>query len=70
MAIFGSYARGEETEDSDVDLLVEFTGPMGFRYVDLAEELEALLGKKVDLVSKKGVKPKYYKAIKDDLIRV
>ena len=57
LGIFGSVARKEENADSDIDILVEFSEPVGWEMVDLASELEELLGYKVDLVSKKAVKP-------------
>lgn len=60
LAVFGSAARGEQREESDVDLLVEFdpAAKVGFlHFLGLAEELEALLGRKVDLVPKAGLKP-------------
>ena len=49
MAIFGSYARGEQRMDSDVDVLVEFNAPIGMRFIDLANDLETILQTKVDL---------------------
>ena len=67
MAIFGSYGRGQQTESSDIDILVEFKQPVGVEFIDLANELEKLLKIKVDLVSKKGVKPQYLKKIEQDL---
>lgn len=70
MAIFGSYARNEEKQSSDLDILVEFNGKIGIRFIDLAEEIERLLGIKVDLVSKSGVKGNYLKSINSDLIYV
>ncbi len=70
MALFGSYSRGEETSESDVDLLVELNGPIGIRFLDLNYEIENLLHKKVDLVSKRGVKPLYLASIEPDLIYV
>lgn len=70
MAIFGSYSRKENNPKSDLDILVEFNGKIGIRFVDLAEEIENLIGFKVDLVSKKGVKEKYLQAINSDLIYV
>lgn len=70
MAIFGSYARREQNENSDLDILVEFKDKIGIRFIDLAEELESLLGFKVDLVSKNGIKEKYLQAIDPDLIYV
>jgi predicted nucleotidyltransferase len=67
IALFGSHAREEQTEDSDIDILVEFEKNTGIRFIDLAEELEAIFGKKVDLVSKNGIKNKYYQQIHSDL---
>lgn len=67
LAIFGSYARGEQVDDSDIDILVEFNGEIGIRFIDLADEIERLVGSKVDLVSKNGIKKRYFNAIKSDL---
>ncbi len=67
IAIFGSYARDEQNESSDIDILVEFSEPVGEEFIDLANELEFMLKIKVDLVSKNGIKDKYYKVIKNDL---
>ena len=70
MALFGSYSRGEETIDSDVDVMVELAGPIGIRFLNLYYEIENLLNKKVDLVSKRGIKPVYFAFIEPDLIYV
>ena len=70
IAIFGSYARKEQNEESDLDLMVEFKGKIGIRFIDLANEIENLIGFKVDLVSRKGIKDKYYQSISSDLIYV
>lgn len=70
MAIFGSYSRKEQTEISDLDILVEFKDKIGIRFIDLANDIEKLVGFKVDLVSKKGVKDKYLQAINSDLVYV
>ena len=70
MAIFGSYSRREQTNTSDLDILVEFSDSIGIRFVDLADELENIIGFKVDLVSKKSVKEKYLKSIDSELIYV
>jgi len=68
LAILGSFARKEQTAESDLDLMVEFIGQIGIRFIDLAEEIEKLIGFKVDLVSKHGIKDKYYRAIQSDFI--
>jgi uncharacterized protein len=70
LAIFGSYSRKEQKDSSDLDILVEFSGKIGVRFIDLAEELESIVGFKVDLVSKNGIKEKYLKTIDSDLIYV
>ncbi|MBX2897776.1 MAG: nucleotidyltransferase family protein [Cyclobacteriaceae bacterium] len=71
LALFGSFARGEQTAKSDIDLLVEFNGPIGLEVVDLVEDLEKLLGvKKVDLISRKYLKPHYRPYIEADAIDV
>ena len=58
--LFGSFARGEEREDNDVDILVKFdrTLPIGlFAYVRMHRELEEKLGRKVDLVEEGTLRP-------------
>jgi len=70
MAIFGSFARNEQTDDSDLDLMVEFNDKIGIRFIDLADELEDYIGIRVDLVSRKGLKDRYFRAIKSELVYV
>lgn len=70
MAIFGSFARKEQNEKSDLDIMVEFNGKIGIRFIDLADEIEKIIGLKVDLVSKNGIKEKYLSVITTDLIYV
>ena len=70
MALFGSWARNEQTATSDVDVLVEVDPVIGLRFVTLAERLETLLGKHVDLVSSRAVKPSLLRQIQPELIDV
>ncbi len=56
IGIFGSYVRGEPEEVSDVDLVVEFERPIGFRFVELVEYLENLLGREVDVLTPMGIR--------------
>lgn len=71
MGLFGSVARGEEGKKSDIDILVEFSSPIGFfDFIRLENFLSGLLNGKVDLVSKKSVKPFLQKYIQKDLIYV
>ena len=70
--IFGSYVRGEQTPESDIDILVEFEkGKKTFdNYMDLKFYLEDLFGKKVDLIIKEAVKPKLRKYIYNEAVDV
>ena len=70
IGIFGSFNREDFSEESDLDILVEFNRPVGMEFIDLADELEATLHIKVDLVSKNGIKPKYLSEIQKDLVYV
>jgi predicted nucleotidyltransferase len=67
IAVFGSYARDEQTPQSDVDVLVEFERPLGLAFVELADELESLLGMRVDLVSRGALNQKGYDSIAPDI---
>ena len=70
-AIFGSFARGEEKGDSDIDLLVRFTEPVGlFDFVGLEMALSESLGRKVDLVTEKAIHPLLKDNIYKDLQKI
>lgn len=64
--LFGSYGRGEGTEKSDIDLLVEldYSEPIGLEFIQMQLDLQKLLSHKVDLVSARGLS-KYVKPIID-----
>ena len=72
LGIFGSYVRGDQTQTSDVYILVDFDKPIGCEIVDLHEHLETILGMKVDLVTKRAVlrKPLLWESIQNDLVSV
>ncbi len=72
IAIFGSVARGENSSESDVDLLVDFEKPIGLAIVDLKDELEELLCARVDIIPINAMRrrPRLYELIKSDLIHV
>jgi len=71
MSLFGSVARDEANETSDVDVLVEFQGPTTFdAHMGLKEYLEDLLGCRVDVVTVGGLKPRLRARIENELIRV
>ena len=68
LALFGSWARGEARADSDVDVLVEVDSSIGLRFVDLAADLERAMGRRVDLVSRRAIKPSLWALIEPELI--
>ena len=61
IAIFGSYVRGEQTEKSDIDIMIEFYEPIGLKIVDLKDYLESILNVKVDLITKNSIQNPYIK---------
>lgn len=67
LRLFGSVARGEERPDSDIDLLIDLAEDRGFGdYLALAEELESLLHRKVDLVLARSLSPHFRPYIEAD----
>ena len=71
ISIFGSYARGKQTNKSDLDILVEFSQPVGFfKFMDLEEYLQKLLHTKIDLVTKKALRPRIGKQILKETVPV
>jgi uncharacterized protein len=71
LSLFGSVARNEARPDSDVDLLVEFSQPVGlFQFIELQQELETLLGCKVDLGTPRSLKPHLKEQVLQEAIRV
>ena len=70
MALFGSYARGEQCADSDVDILVDVDPSIGLEFVTLADSIEKLLGLPVDIVSHRAIKLRALKLIEQEIIYV
>jgi predicted nucleotidyltransferase len=71
IGIFGSAARNDfSPNSSDIDIIVDFDRPIGIEFIDLADYLETELKRKVDLVSRKGIKDKYFSEIKSEIIYV
>ncbi|MGB6063646.1 MAG: nucleotidyltransferase family protein [Desulfomonilaceae bacterium] len=68
LGIFGSYARGEQSETSDMDFLVEFEKKTFDNYMDLKFFLEGLFGRSVDLVIAEAVKPRLRKPIFEETV--
>lgn len=70
IGLFGSVVREDFAAGSDIDIIVDFDRPVGMEFIDLANYIEYILRHKVDLVSKNGIKEKYYKAIKNEIVYV
>lgn len=70
LALFGSVARDEHADTSDIDILVDFNGAIGLEFFKLANELEDEFQTKVDVVSRKGIKPHYLPYVEGSLIRI
>ena len=69
LALFGSYARGEQKSGSDIDIMVRLSVPSYRNLCNTAYALEdAFPGIKVQVVSKGGIRPQYFERIKDDLL--
>ena len=70
IGLFGSIVRAGFTEKSNVDIIVHFSKQVGVEFIDLANYIESKLIKKIDLVSKNGIKPKYFQQIKSEIAYV
>ena len=73
IALYGSFAQDTATDDSDVDLIVELSRPLGFEFVALAEHIESILGRKVDLSTfetlRRSMENPRYRAIAREISR-
>ena len=71
IGVFGSFVRGEETPESDLDILVEFERPIGLiKFVDLKLRLSETLGVEIDLVMKSALKPRIGERILQEVLMV
>ncbi len=71
LSVFGSVARDDARQDGDVDILVEFSHPVGlFQFIELQQRLEALLGSRVDLGTPRSLKPRIKEQVLQEAIRV
>ncbi|MCH7722279.1 MAG: nucleotidyltransferase domain-containing protein [Bacteroidetes bacterium] len=70
MGYFGSFADNEQNEDSDLDILVEFSKPIGWEFFSLEKFLEEALELKVDLVRKNAIKKHLKRKILDQVVFV
>src|SRR3989344_3576980 len=67
--IFGSYVRGEQKNNSDIDIIIEYPRGLGFRFAGITIELEKKLKKKIDLLTYEGVSPYIKKNILNEEVR-
>ncbi len=70
IGLFGSIVRDDFSFKSDIDIIVEFSQPIGVEFIDLANYIEFKLKKQIDLVSKKGIKKSYMSQIEKEIIYV
>ena len=71
IGLFGSIVRDDFSDaKSDIDIIVDFSRPIGIEFVDLADFLESQIKRKIDLVSKKGIKKNYYQQIESEIVYV
>lgn len=71
IGLFGSIVRDDfSPTTSDIDIVVDFSKPIGIEFIDLADYLENHIKRKVDLVSKNGIKASYFKEIEREIIYV
>lgn len=68
IGLFGSYVRGEQSAESDIDILVEFYEPVGWEFIDLKDFLEEILGIEVDLVTIGALKPQLKDSILEEVV--
>ena len=68
IGVFGSYIHGEQSKVSDIDILVEFSEPVGWEFIDLKDFLEMILEIKVDLVTKNALKPQIRDRILNEVV--
>jgi predicted nucleotidyltransferase len=71
IGLFGSIVRNDfSPSTSDIDVIVDFSQPVGIEFIDLAHYLENKFHRKIDLVSRGGIKHRYYSAIEKDIVYV
>ena len=70
IGLFGSVVRDDFSAASDIDIIVDFNQPIGIEFIDLADYIEDKLKRKIDLVSKNGIKENYYKVIEPEIVYV
>ncbi|MBL7085454.1 MAG: nucleotidyltransferase family protein [Candidatus Omnitrophica bacterium] len=69
IGLFGSFAKGIAEEGSDIDILVEFRKPIGLKFMEFANYIEELLGRKVDILTLEGISSIRIKKVGEDIKR-
>ena len=67
ICLFDSYAKGEQTVNSDIALVAEFKKPIGLKFIELTDYLEKILGKKIDLLTPEGINSIHFKKIANSI---
>jgi len=67
IGVFGSVAKQADSDQSDIDLVVEFERPIGLKFISLAEYLEKLFGRNVDILTKDGIRNIRVKRVSTDI---
>jgi len=70
MGLFGSVVRHDFDATSDIDILIDFSKPIGMEIMDLELELEKVLGRRINLISKGGIKSVYFREIQAENVYV
>ncbi len=71
IGLFGSVVRNDfSLSNSDIDIIVDFSKPVGIEFIDIAEYLESKFNRKVDLISRNGIKENYFSEISKEIIYV
>ncbi|MBS3141384.1 nucleotidyltransferase family protein [Candidatus Woesearchaeota archaeon] len=71
IALFGSYARGEERKNSDIDILVKFNKQKSLmEFVKIEQDLSEVVGKKIDLLTEKSISPHLIGKIKKEMVKL
>jgi predicted nucleotidyltransferase len=68
LGLFGSIVRNDFTNENDIDIIADFTQLVGVEFIDWANDLEKMLNRKVDLVSRDRIKPAFLKEIQPEII--
>jgi len=68
IGLFGSYSQNQANEQSDIDLIIEFSEPIGLKFIQLCDYLENLFNKKVDILTPDGLKSIRIKSVIDNIL--